>query len=322
MIFFNRLEVYRISIMEFKSQIRKGAVLMKIMILGPGLMGEAMARLFLKAGHQIYVLKHRNPDPINRLVAEGAIEVEHIEQTASEADVVFSMLPNLPQIEKLLFEYRIAEAMRVGTLFLNMSTVSSEGIKLIAKRLTEKGIDIIDAPVSGGTARAITGTLTIMASGAQHVYDQYLTLLQVVGEKIFYAGDVGSGQVIKLCNNMLASIIMTANAEILSLGVKSGVPASLLREILLASTGSNRLLLDWIPQTMLQGEYKPGFFLRLMQKDIGLAKELADSNDVPLFLGQLTDQLFTLVASQDNNKELDYSVIAKLYEQASQVSLS
>jgi 3-hydroxyisobutyrate dehydrogenase-like beta-hydroxyacid dehydrogenase len=295
---------------------------MKVLVLGPGLMGEPMARQLLQAGNEIFVLRNRNPEPIVRLVADGAQEVVSLQQTAQEVDIVLSMLPNLPQIEQRLFEDKIADSMQVGSLFLNMSTVSPVGIKQVATRLAEKGIHTIDAPVSGGTARAITGTLTIMASGDKLIYEQYYSLLQVVGEQIFYTGEIGNGQVIKLCNNLLASIIMTANAEILALGVKSGVEPTLIRDVLLASTGSNRLLQDWIPKTILQNNYEPGFMMKLMQKDIGLAMEQAQATDVSLWLGQLTKDLFSQVANEDNNSEKDYAVIAKLYEQANQVLLS
>src|ERR1700675_4291730 len=120
---------------------------MKILVMGPGKMGEAMARLLLKAGHELYVLMNRNPEPVQRLVSEGAVMVSDLLQTASEADIVFSMLPNLPEIESLLFDRGLMNVMREGSLFLNMSTVSPTGIQQLSERLAQKGIDTIDAPV-------------------------------------------------------------------------------------------------------------------------------------------------------------------------------
>ncbi|CAM3604732.1 NAD(P)-dependent oxidoreductase [Marinicrinis lubricantis] len=296
---------------------------MKIVVLGPGLMGESMARLYLRAGHEIAVLQHRNAEPVDRLVSEGAARIEDLVQAGTDADIVFCMLPNLPEIEDLLFHQGLSEALRSGSLFLNMSTVSPEGIQSVAERLGEKGIDVLDAPVSGGTAKAASGTLAVMAGGQRQVYERYLPILSIVGENIFYTGPVGTGQVIKLCNNLLAAMIMTANAEVLAMGAKAGADAELIREIVLQSTGCNRILADWIPRTILQGAYTPGFTLRLMQKDVDLAMQLGHSTGTPLFLGALTKQLLRMAeGASGGNAELDFSVIAKLYQDVVDVDLA
>jgi 3-hydroxyisobutyrate dehydrogenase-like beta-hydroxyacid dehydrogenase len=296
---------------------------MKILVLGPGKMGEAMAQLLLKAGHELYVLKNRNPEPVQRLVSEGAVMVSDLIQTASEADIVFSMLPNLPEIESLLFDRGIMNVMRKGTLFLNMSTVSPTGIQQLSEELAQKGIHTIDAPVSGGPVKATAGTLSIMAGGDQAIYDTYLPLLQIMGEHIFHTGPVGTGQIAKLCNNLLAAIIMTANVEILTMGVKAGADARQVREILLQSTSANRLLEDWIPKTVLEDTYEPGFALKLMYKDIDLALQLSKSVETPLFLGGITQQLFRMLIGQNPaNANSDYSVIGTLYQDASNIRIA
>ncbi|MFC5653336.1 NAD(P)-dependent oxidoreductase [Paenibacillus solisilvae] len=296
---------------------------MKILVLGPGKMGEAMSRLLLKAGHELHVLMNRNPEPVQRLVSDGAVMVTDLLQTASEADIVFSMLPNLPEIDSLLFDRGVMNVMREGTLFLNMSTVSPTGIQQLSERLAGKGIHTIDAPVSGGPVKATDGTLAIMAGGDKEIYDTYLPLLQIMGEHIFHTGPVGTGQVAKLCNNLLAAIIMTANAEILSMGVKAGADAKQIREILLQSTSSNRLLADWIPKTILEDTYEPGFALKLMYKDIDLALQLSKSVDTPLFLGGITQQLFRMLIGQNpENANSDYSVIGTFYQDASNIRIA
>lgn len=296
---------------------------MKILVLGPGKMGEAMARLLLKAGHEIHVLMNRNPEPVERLVSEGAVKVSDVKQTASEADIVFSMLPNLPEIESLLFDKGVMDGMRKGTLFLNMSTVSPTGIQQVSEKLAAKGIHTIDAPVSGGPVKAATGTLAIMAGADLDIYNAYLPVLQIMGEHIFHTGPVGTGQVAKLCNNLLAAIIMTANAEILAMGVKAGGDAKQIREILLQSTSSNRLLAEWIPRTMLEDTYEPGFALKLMYKDIDLALQLSKSVETPLFLGGLTQQLFRMLIGQNpENANSDYSVIGTFYQDASNIRIA
>jgi 3-hydroxyisobutyrate dehydrogenase-like beta-hydroxyacid dehydrogenase len=286
-------------------------------------MGESMARWFLKAGHRVLVQKHRNPEPVQRLTAEGAQEVRDLERAAAEADVLFSMLPNLPQIEEVLFQRGVFAAIRPGTLFLNMSTVSPDGIRELAGRLAEKGIETLDAPVSGGPVKAADGTLTIMAGGERDVFDKYLPLLNAIGEKICYTGPVGTGQIAKLCNNLLAAMIMAANAEVLTMGVKAGADAKLLREIILASTGSNRLLEDWIPKTMLKDTYEPGFALNLMYKDIELAMQLGKTMETPLFLGGITQQLYRMMMGGDGqNASSDFSVVSKCYQDAANVRIA
>ena len=282
-----------------------------------------MARRFLMAGHRVSVLPHRNPEPVRRLVAEGAEQIGDIREAGREADVVFSMLPDLPQIDELLFERGLAESMRAGSLFLNMSTVSPRGIKRTAARLAERGIDVLDAPVSGGTAKAAGGTLTVMAGGEREVYERYLPLLNVVGKRIFHTGAVGSGQVVKLCNNLLAAMIMAANAEALTMGVKAGVDSRLLREIILASTGGNRLLEDWIPETILMDRYEPGFALRLMLKDIRLAAQLAEETGTPLFLGGAAQQVYRMVAGRNAEAcDLDFSAVSFCYQEAAGVRIA
>jgi len=296
---------------------------MKILVLGTGKMGEPMARRFLKAGHRVMVLPHLRREPVVRLLAEGAEEIGDPRAAGAEADVVFSMLPDLPQIDGILFERGLAGSLRGGSLFLNMSTVSPQGIRRTAERLAERGVDVLDAPVSGGPARAADGTLTVMAGGSREVYERYLPLLEVVGGRIFHTGPVGSGQVAKLCNNLLAAMIMAADAEVMTMGGKAGLDSRLLREIIQASTGGNRLLEDWIPDTFMRDRYEPGFSLRLMLKDIGLAMRLPDETGTPMFLGGAAHQLYRMVAGRsDDDAGSDFSVISVCYQEAARVRIA
>jgi 3-hydroxyisobutyrate dehydrogenase-like beta-hydroxyacid dehydrogenase len=296
---------------------------MKILVLGAGMMGEPMARRFLKAGHRVLVLPHRREEPIRRLAAEGAARIADLPSAGKEADVVFSMLPNLPQIDEILFGRGLADAMRPGSLFLNMSTVSPQGIVKTAESLGERGIDVLDAPVSGGPVRAADGTLTVMAGGERGVYERYLPLLETVGARIFHTGPVGSGQIAKLCNNLLAAMIMAANAEVMTMGVKAGLGSRLLRDIIQASTGGNRLLEDWIPNTFMRDRYEPGFSLRLMLKDIRLAMQLADETGTPMFLGGAAHQLYRMIAGRsESDAERDFSVVSVCYQEAARVRIA
>lgn len=284
-------------------------------------MGEPIGSVLLKQGHELDVFQHRNHMPVERLVGQGAKPVTQLISSAAEADVVLSMLPNLPEIESLLFEQGIFENMKMGTLFLNMSTVSPKGIQDLARKLTSKGIDILDGPVSGGTTKAKSGTLTIMVGGETSVYQNYLPLLQSLGENIYHTGPVGSGQVVKLCNNLLCAMTMTATAEVLALGVKAGVDAGKMREIIMQSTGANWVLNKKVPSSLLIDNYEPGFALQLMYKDVSLAMELSKDMTTPMLLGGLTEQMYRSFMGEET-KELDFSIVSKYYENAANIRIA
>jgi 3-hydroxyisobutyrate dehydrogenase-like beta-hydroxyacid dehydrogenase len=239
----------------------------------------------------------------------------------AECDVFIASLPNVPQVrEVLLGEGGVASGGRPGLLVVDMSTITPAAAREHHALLGTRGIEILDAPVSGGPMRAADGTLTIMVGGELATYEKALPVLGLLGQHIMHVGPPGAGQAVKLVNQLLISIIMVANAEALSLGVKAGIPLQTLLDVVGTSSGSNYLLAQWLPKTLFAGETSGGFALDLLMKDLRAALEWARESDAPVFAGALAEQLFRLVRTPENARH-DYSVVARFYENANGVEL-
>ena len=193
----------------------------RVAVVGLGAMGAPMARVLLRSGYAVTVVPHRRRDAAEALAADGARVAATVAKAAAASDVVITLVPDLPQLlEVAEGPDGLAAAGRDGVTLLNMSTVAPDGITALAW-LARHGITVVDAPVSGGPVRAADGTLTIMASGSDADLDQVAGVLGALGQRIFRTGPLGTGQVAKLCNNILTATIMVANAEALTLGAKA-----------------------------------------------------------------------------------------------------
>lgn len=296
--------------------------LKRIAFLGLGNMGEPMANVLLKAGYSVTIMPHRRMEPAQRLKAVGATIASSKEELVQNADMMISMLPNLPEIrEMLLGEDGITSILMQPTILLNMSTVSHSGIRTLADELRAYDIRVLDAPVSGGPARATDGTLTIMAGGEMDLFSECEDVLHTLGKFVYYTGALGTGQVAKLCNNMMFAAITAITSEALTVGVKAGVDAETLRSIILQSTGGNYALENWLPKTVMQNQYDPQFALKLMFKDLGLARDLGKEEGVPLFMGNLAHELYSLFNNEEF-REKDLSIISTLYQNAAGINIA
>jgi 3-hydroxyisobutyrate dehydrogenase len=294
----------------------------RVGVLGLGAMGQPVATRLLERGFAVTVAPHRNPAPAEALARRGARVVRSPAEVAAGADAVVILVPDAPEVEEVAFgPGGIVEATGWEGVLVVMSTISPLAAQRIAARLVERGVTMIDAPVSGGPARAATGELTVMVGGDDATVARARPVLEAVGTRIFHVGPVGMGQVVKLCNNLLIGIIMVANSEAFTFGVKAGVRADVLQEVLSAATGQNFLLDRWVPQTLLQDRYEPGFGLALMLKDLNLVTAAARELGVPLFEGQLAHQLFTLAHGLGYGQQ-DYSAVSLLYQQAADVVIA
>lgn len=294
----------------------------KVGFIGLGNMGAPMVEVLIKAGYDVSIVPHRRMEQPERLADQGARLVKTPREAALGAEMVITMVPNLPQIEEVcLGNQGIAAGASEGLILLNMSTVSPSGIQNLAEQLVPYGISVCDAPVSGGPIRASDGTLTIMAGADQQVFEKCKGALHALGENIYYTGELGTGQVTKLCNNMLGATLMAINSEVLTMGVKAGVDVHVLREVILKSTGNNFQLEHWMPRNVLINEYNPGFSLNLMYKDIGLARDLAKQNGIPLFIGNLVHELYGQFMNSEL-KEQDFSVVSTFYQNIANINIS
>lgn len=296
---------------------------LRVGFIGLGAMGRPMAERLLERGFALTVCPHRNRAPVEALAARGAAVAPDPAGVAAVADVVITMVPDAPQLEEAALGPRgLAAGAHPGLTLIDTSTVPPGATRRIGARLAEAGVAMLDAPVSGGPGRAAKGELSIMVGGDPETLARVRPVLEALGSRIVHLGPLGMGEVAKLANNVLLAGILVANSEALAFGVKAGIPAETLREVLLAGTATNWILEHWLPQNVLKGSYEPaGFALRLMRKDLSAALATARELGVPLLQGALDEQLFTLSEGQGRGS-WDFSAIARLYEESAGVEIS
>jgi 3-hydroxyisobutyrate dehydrogenase-like beta-hydroxyacid dehydrogenase len=293
-----------------------------VAVVGLGAMGAPMARVLLDAGFDVAVVPHRRREAAEALADKGAKIVDSVAAAARDADVVIALVPDLPQLLELAEgPSGLVQGSHEGLTLLNMSTVSPDGVTALADRLAAAGIRMVDAPISGGPVRAADGTLTIMVGGTDSDIDHVSGLLDALGQNIFRTGPLGTSQVAKLCNNILTATIMVANSEALTLGAKAGLDPAQLREIVLSSSGGSTVLDTWVPRNLLRDVYEPGFALRLMYKDAGLARDLARQSGVPMPLANLAHELYGF-CMQGPGADQDYSFVSTLFQDAADVTVA
>ncbi len=291
----------------------------KITFIGLGNMGGPMASNLVKAGHEVTVFD-LSKDAVAALVSEGAKTADTAHQAANGAECVITMLPAGQHVEAVyLGDDGLLAKLPAGTLVIDSSTIAPETARGAAEVARAKDIPFLDAPVSGGVGGAKAGTLTFICGGAEEAFNQAKPILDAMGKNIFHAGDHGSGQVAKICNNMLLAILMAGTSEALALGVKNGLDPAVLSEIMKQSSGGNWALNVYNPWPgVMEGvpasrNYEGGFLVNLMTKDLGLAFDNAVKNQASIPMGSLARNLFQLHAGQGNGT-LDFSSIQRLYK--------
>lgn len=276
-------------------------------------MGEPMARRVRRAGFPVVACAHRTREALERLKGEGLSEAGDPADVAAAASVVITCVPDAPQVEEALFASRGAAAgARPGTLFIDMSTISPVASKTFAERLAALGQAFIDAPVSGGAARAEEGTLTIMVGADARDLKRALPVLSTMGTP-HHLGAVGMGETVKLVNQVIIANVMLANVEALSFAIAAGADPDAVRKVIATATGSNYLLENWLPKTWFAGTFEGGFAMDLLRKDLAAALDAARSMKVPMPSSALAYQLYTLQSAEGDGAR-DYSAIARFYE--------
>ncbi len=276
-------------------------------------MGEPMAASLLRAGFSVTTTAHRRREPLDRLVAAGASEAADPAAVAAASDIVITCVPDAPQVEESLFDARgAASGLRHGAIVIDMSTISPMASKAFAARLREQGVDFVDAPVSGGPARAKEGSLTIMVGADRAAFDRVEPVLRAMGTP-HYVGGVGMGETVKLVNQIIIANVMIANAEALVFARRSGADLEGVRKVIATATGSNYLLEQWLPKTWFAGSFNGGFAMDLLRKDVAAALDAARSMKFAMPATGLAYQLYT-ARSAEGDGALDYSAIAKWYE--------
>ena len=292
----------------------------RIGFIGLGIMGRPMARNLRAAGYELTVWNRSRPG-IDALVAEGAAEAEGPRAVAERSDVVITILGDSPDTERVaLGEGGLIEGAHDGLVHIDMSTISPAVTQRIAERYAPAGVELIDAPVSGGEQGAINGTLSIMAGGKRAVFEHCRPLFEVMGKTAVYCGPSGAGQVVKLCNQVVVGLNNLAMAEALVLAKKAGVDPATMVEAVSAGAGASWALQNLAPK-VLQGDFAPGFKIWQQQKDLRLALELANQSSTPLTGTALVHQLFAALEA-DGRREEGTQALVKALEKLANTSLA
>jgi 3-hydroxyisobutyrate dehydrogenase len=289
---------------------------MKIAFIGLGNMGGPMAMNLHKAGHQVSGFD-LSKAACEKYAADGLAIAASAAATLEGAEAVVSMLPASQHVEALyLGEQGLMARIAPGTLVIDSSTIAAASSRKVAEQGRQRGIAVLDAPVSGGTGGAIAGTLTFMVGGSSTDLERARPLLEKMGANIFHAGDAGAGQTAKICNNMLLGILMIGTSEALALGVANGLDPKVLSEIMRRSSGGNWALEKYNPMPGVMETspaskgYAGGFGTDLMLKDLGLAQENAAAVKAATPLGGLARNLYA-AHSLAGHGALDFSSVLK-----------
>ena len=284
----------------------------KIGYIGLGLMGKPMARNILNAGYQV-VVHNRSRQSVQELVAEGAQAAFSPAEVAAQADVVFTNLPDSPDVEIVaLGENGLIEGAHPGLIFIDNSTIKPAVTRMIGARLAEVGVTMLDAPVSGGDVGAIAGTLTIMVGGQEEAFMQVLPILQSIGKTITHVGGLGDGQIAKAANQIMVAAQMVAMSELLVFAQKAGAdPEKVVQAIRGGAAGC--WTLDNKPQRLFTGNREPGFKAYMQAKDLGIVMDTAREYGIPLPSAGVHSQLFNAML-QMGMRALDNSAVIGVIE--------
>lgn len=279
--------------------------------IGLGRMGRHMARNLLKAGHTVTVF-NRSQGAMLELAQDGARAGSSPADVAAQSRVLFTCLPT---VEAVMESMRQAlEGARAGDIFVDHSTIGVSDAQHLAELCAARGVQFIDAPISGGPWGAEAGTLTIMCGGDPAAYEAVLPYLQAEGKSLYHLGAVGTGSVAKLCNQLLVGIHSAAMAEAFVLGTKAGIDPKVLYEIIAGATGGSKQIDRNIPKFVFPGDFTAAFSIEHLHKDVALAVTLGEQQQVRLSLGEVTRQLLDEARSSGHANEDIAALIRPLEE--------
>jgi len=293
--------------------------MLKVGYIGLGLMGKSIARNILKAGFPI-VVHNRSRAAVDELVAEGAIPASSPAVVAAQVDIVFTNLPDSPDVEKVVLgEKGIIEGAHAGLIFIDNSTIKPASARKIAVKLKEKGVFSLDAPVSGGDIGAKNATLTIMVGGEAEALEKVMPLFQAIGKTITHVGDAGAGQVAKAANQIMVAAQMVAMGELLVFSKKAGVDPRKVVEAIKAGA-AQCWALDIKPPRLFDGNRSPGFKSFMQLKDMNIVLDTAREYNVPISATEENTKFFQMMIEQGMG-ELDNSAVVGVIEKLAGVKI-
>lgn len=290
-----------------------------IAFIGLGNMGGPMAINLVKAGHSVCVFD-LSEAAVAQVVAEGATTQSNAADCVKDAEFIISMLPAGKHVDSVYLspETGLINYIGKGSIVIDSSTIDAATSCKVAAALAEQGINFVDAPVSGGVGGAVGGTLSFMVGGSSEEFNRVEPILDAMGKNIFHAGDHGAGQIAKVCNNMLLSVLMAGTSEALQLGISNGLDPKVLSNIMSKSSGSNWTLdvynpcPDVMENVPSSNDYQGGFMVDLMAKDLGLAMDTAVQSQSSTPMGALARNLFAMHAASGNGGK-DFSSIFNMF---------
>ena len=289
----------------------------KIGFIGLGIMGKPMAGHLVDAGYEL-VVHNRNRDAVDELVGRGAIEAHSGKEVAEQSDIAITMLPDSPDVESVaLGEGGIIEGAHEGLIFVDMSTIAPSVTTQVGEVLAEKGVQSLDAPVSGGDIGAQNATLSIMVGGDEDTFNTIKPLFDIMGQSAILCGPLGAGQTVKACNQILVAVTIAGVSEALTMGTKAGVDPIKIVQVL--SGGLARCgVLENRGERMVNGDFDPGFRIRLHYKDLNIIQKTSNDFGVPL---PVTSEVFELfkTAMVKGRGELDHSGLLTIIEDMSNI---
>lgn len=285
---------------------------MKIGFIGLGIMGKPMSKNLIKAGYSL-VVSDLNKAAVDEVVALGATAAASAKEVAQQADVVITMLPNSPHVKAVVLgENGVLEGAKAGLVVIDMSSIAPLASREIYAELEKKGVEMLDAPVSGGEPKAIDGTLSVMVGGKKAVFDKYYDIMKAMAGSVVYTGEVGAGNVTKLANQVIVALNIAAMSEAFMLATKAGVDPELVYQAIRGGLAGSTVL-DAKAPMVLNRNFKPGFRIDLHIKD--LANALDTSHGVGAYLpltASVMEMMQALKVAGDD--KLDHSALARYYE--------
>ena len=292
---------------------------MKIGFIGLGIMGRPMAKNLLKAGYELVVFDF-NKEAVADLVSCGAAAAESGKEVASQVEAVITMVPNSPHVRAaVLGENGVAEGAKPGLVVIDMSSIDPTESKAIGAELAKMGIEMMDCPVSGGEPKAIDGTLSVMCGGKKELFDRFYDMLMTMAGSVVYVGELGSGNVAKLANQMVVAINIAAVSEALTFAKKAGTDPELVYQAIRGGLAGSTVM-DAKAPMMLSGNYKPGFRIELHIKDLTNALNAAHAISAPAPLTAQMMEVMQFLRAEGCDKD-DHASIVKYYEKISGTSI-
>ncbi|KJR48958.1 2-hydroxy-3-oxopropionate reductase [Desulfosporosinus sp. I2] len=292
---------------------------MKVGFIGLGIMGKPMSKNLIKAGYELVVMD-KNQSALAEVVAAGAQSATTPKEVAEQSDIIITMLPNSPHVkEVVLGENGIIEGAKAGAIVIDMSSIAPLVSREVAESLAVKGIEMLDAPVSGGEPKAIDGTLSVMVGGKQEIFDKCYPIMKAMAGSVVLTGSVGAGNVTKLANQIIVAINIAAMSEALVLATKAGVEPELVYQAIRGGLAGSTVL-DAKAPLVMDRKFDPGFRINLHIKDLSNVLDTSHELGVPLPLTAAVMEMMQAL-KVDGMGDADHGSLARYYEKMAQVEI-